>query len=358
MHFTAPLIAAAAFLSSVSAHPGHDHSAEIAQRSAYLEHSKRDLSHCAAKIKARGLAARNVQRRAATVNQLRTKRSLSARDEATVLNTTHLSSIDYSPSDAETTVFSSNNSCVLSPEVTQGPYYVSGEYYRYNNTEDQVGVPLILDTQVLDIDTCEPVDYAMLEIWNCNSTGVYSGIVTNGNGDSSDTSNINATFLRSIQSTDADGVAQFATIVPGHYTSRTNHIHVLVHLNATVLANSTISGGTVAHVGQIFFDQDLITQVEATAPYNTNTQDVTLNADDSVLSSEAASSDPVIEYSLLGDSIEDGIFGWLAFGIDVSNSFTITPAAEYTSSGGVENDSGSSSGGGSGGPGGAPPSKN
>jgi protocatechuate 3,4-dioxygenase beta subunit len=168
--------------------------------------------------------------------------------------------------------------------------------------------------------------------------------VTNGNGNSADATNINTTFLRGIQSTDADGVAQFETLVPGHYTSRTNHLHALVHLNATVLPNNTISGGTAAHVGQIFFDQDLITEVEATSPYSTNTQDVTLNSADSVMTDEAASSDPVVNYSLLGDDITDGIFAWLAFGIDVSNSFDITPSAYYYATGGVESESTSSGG--------------
>jgi protocatechuate 3,4-dioxygenase beta subunit len=62
---------------------------------------------------------------------------------------------------------------------------VTGEYVRANMTETELGVPLILDTQVIDMATCEPVTTAMVEIWHCNSTGVYSGIVASGNGDSS-----------------------------------------------------------------------------------------------------------------------------------------------------------------------------
>lgn len=203
--------------------------------------------------------------------------------------------------------------------------------------EDQEGVDLILDTQVIDMATCDPVTNAFVEIWHCNSTGVYSGIVASTNGNSADATNINSTFLRGLQATDDEGVAQFQTLFPGHYTSRSNHIHVLVHFNGTIYANGTYGGGVISHVGQMFFDQDLITQVEAISPYTTNRQPVTLNSEDSVLSDEAASSDPLIEYSLLGETVADGIFGWLAFGVNISESYRVQPAASLYASGGVEN---------------------
>lgn len=181
---------------------------------------------------------------------------------------------------------------------------------------------------------------------DCNSTGVYSGVSAANNGDSdTDTSNLNATFLRGVQETDSDGVVIFDTLVPGHYTGRTNHIHILVHPNATAQANGTILDTTASHVGQLFFDQDLITEVEATTTYLANTQDLTTNDEDSILQQEAASSDPYAEYVLLGDSIEDGILGWLAFGINTSLANTVSAAATLYDTGGV---SGSSSGGGGG----------
>jgi protocatechuate 3,4-dioxygenase beta subunit len=220
--------------------------------------------------------------------------------------------------------------------------------------ETQEGVDLVLDFQVVDVNTCEPVPNVYLEAWHCNATGVYSGIVASGNGDSSDETNIDKTFLRGIQLTDSDGVAQFESIFPGHYTSRATHIHVMVHTNATELANSTLgtASTTASHVGQTFFDQDLISLVEATAPYNTNTQDLTTNADDTILSEEADEGvDPLMDYTLLGDDVTDGIFAWISFGINGTSSYSVTPAATYYASGGVENES---SGGGMGG--GSPPS--
>jgi len=205
--------------------------------------------------------------------------------------------------------------------------------------------------------TCDPVTNAMIEIWHCNSTGVYSGIVASSNGvGTSDPANINNTFLRGLQPTDSLGVAQFTTLFPGHYTSRANHIHVLAHFNGTTYANGTYGGGYVSHVGQLFFDQDLISLVEATSPYSTNKQDLTLNADDSVLATEAASSDPVIEYSLLGEDVSDGVFGWIAFGIDLTNEETVSPVASLYADGGVEESSSGGGAGGNGTSGGAPPS--
>ncbi|OBT54278.1 hypothetical protein VE04_05729 [Pseudogymnoascus sp. 24MN13] len=366
MHFFSTLVVASAFgASGVLAHAGHDTRHEIEERAAFMKNSKRDLSHCAAKMKARGLEARAIQRRAAIAKSTREKRGLStsapylrARDAASVLNTTHLSSVNYTPLTPETTLFSSINSCILSPEVTQGPYYASGEYIRRNLIEDQEGVEMIIDLQVIDMATCEPVVNSMIDFWHCNAPGVDSGVVASGNGDITDTSNLNATFLRGLQPTEYDGVAQFTTVFPGHYTGRAPHVHVLAHFNGSILSNSTYGGGTASHVGQIFFDQDLISQVDTVSPYSQNTQARTTNAEDSIFSEEAATSDPAVEYSLIGDTIADGIFAWVSFGVDLTQQFTITPASTLTENGGVANANSGMGGGGPGGnsTGGAPPS--
>ena len=41
-------------------------------------------------------------------------------------------------------LFAGNNSCILTPETTQGPYWVSGELIRTDNTDGQEGVPMTL----------------------------------------------------------------------------------------------------------------------------------------------------------------------------------------------------------------------
>ena len=184
--------------------------------------------------------------------------------------------------------------------------------------------------------------------------------MASGNGDSSDETNLDATFLRGIQQTDDSGVAEFETIFPGHYTGRATHIHVLSHpADTTANANDTLEGlytTTSSHVGQIFFDQDLISLVEATDVYSSNTQELTLNADDSILSQELNDDiDPFVEYVLLGEEVTDGIFAWINVVIDSSQSTSVTPAAYLTEDGGVENENSGGFGGGSDGPGGSAP---
>ena len=82
--------------------------------------------------------------------------------------------------------------------------------------EDEEGVPLTLDIQMVDVNTCEPIPQTYLEFWSCNSTGVYGGVVNAGNGDVNDLSNLDNTALRGVQKTDEDGVMGFDTLFPGH----------------------------------------------------------------------------------------------------------------------------------------------
>ncbi|CAH0025999.1 unnamed protein product [Clonostachys rhizophaga] len=349
--------------SGVAAHPGHDVQQEAEERRDFLQSIEtRSLSHCVKRWQENGLEARHNARRAAIVQDARHKRGLlgskrKKRDLDGVLNTSHnLTDLRFTPNTDHSTLFASINSCVLTPEVTQGPYYVSGEDIRYRIIEDQEGAEIILDYQVIDVDTCEPVPDVYLEMWHCNSTGVYSGVNAQGNGDSTDLSNIDKTFLRGIQKTDKDGVSQFLSLFPGHYTSRATHIHIMVHTNATEQKNHTLGNENYSsHTGQAFFDQDLISAVEQLPPYNTNTQELTLNADDSILSEEVATEgvDPVMQYTLLGDDVSQGLFAWLAFGINTTLSKEVSPATFRYKEGGVTNsNSGGGGGGGGDGPGG------
>ncbi|PVH97457.1 extracellular dioxygenase [Periconia macrospinosa] len=340
-----------------AAHPGQskiEMKRELAERSAYLSTHKRSLAHCADQLKARGNDIAMQNRRRSLVEKARQKRSISAekpylqaRDFESVLAKNHKSNLTGVTPDTDPSIlFSSNNSCILTPETTQGPYWVSGELVRQNIVEDQQGVPLTLDIQVIDVNTCAPVPKVYLEAWHCNSTGVYSGVSANGNGNTADETNIDATFLRGVNLADDDGVVTFDTIFPGHYTGRATHVHVLTHVGASLNANNTLAGGNITHVGQVFFDQSLISLVEAEEPYASNTQELTTNTDDMIMSGEAADVDPVVEYVMLGDKLSDGIFAWIAFGMDTTSSYDVSPAVYYTNEGGVENpDSGMGGGG-------------
>jgi protocatechuate 3,4-dioxygenase beta subunit len=152
--------------------------------------------------------------------------------------------------------------CVLTPEQTEGPYYIPNEKLRRNVTEGRPGAPLTLRLAVVDASTCKPIKGATVDIWHCDGGGVYSGF---GQGTG------NRTFLRGIQKTDANGVARFRTIYPGWYSGRTVHIHVKVHV-----------GGNVVHTGQLYFRDALTDAVYRRKPYNKRPGRNTRNANDSV----------------------------------------------------------------------------
>jgi hypothetical protein len=173
-----------------------------------------------------------------------------------------------------------------------------------------------LELQFVDVTTCKALQPLVVDVWSCNATGVYSGVSAYGEG------GLAATFLRGVQQTDADGVVNFDTIFPGHYSGRATHEHVLTHTGATINPNGTFSGGHISHLSQLFFDPALINAVEATAPYNTNKIPHTTNdADGFTGYAASAAYDPFPEYIQLGNSLSSGLFVWHTFGIKPSSDW-------------------------------------
>ena len=174
-----------------------------------------------------------------------------------------------------------------------------------------------------------------------HGTNRSSGISTSGNYAAG---GYNSTYLRGIQQTDPNGVVQFDTIFPGHYSGRAIHTHLLTHMNAKILPNKTleVGTGTVAQIGQLFWPEDLRSAVEATYPYNTNTQDIVSNDDDMWSVKQASSAyDPFPQYVYLGDRIEQGLFAWIQIGVNASSDYTNNEyyniAAYRDANGGHEN---------------------
>lgn len=360
------------FLPSLLAHPGHDVAQEAAERGAFMKRSPRSVKSCSDELLKRGHTSNAISRRQTFAAELRAKRGISVSDplihrrDFAAYNFSHESTQSVTLDTDETLLFTDNSSCVLQGEVTQGPYYVNGELIRQDVSENQAGIPMYLDIQIIDTSTCKPMPALFLDIWHCNATGVYSGVSAQGNGNDQDTTNIDNTFLRGIQQTDQDGWVQFHTIFPGHYLGRTTHIHLLAHTpnSTSVQTNATLLDGSgtthASHVGQLFFDQNLISIIEAAEPYASNTQAFTLNEDDMILSQEANSSDPFVEYTALGGSLTDGIFAWVSIGIDPTLDNEISAAATLYESGGEANENAMGSVEGAGGsgspPSGGPPS--
>ena len=138
--------------------------------------------------------------------------------------------------------------CVLTPEGTEGPFYVDVDLVRRDIAEGRPGVPVTLRLTVVDAVSCEPLSDAEVDVWHADATGVYSGITSEGTDGES--------FLRGIQVTDEEGTVEFATLYPGWYDRRTVHFHVKVHVE-----------GDVVHTGQLYFDDEINEHVSQVAPY-------------------------------------------------------------------------------------------
>jgi protocatechuate 3,4-dioxygenase beta subunit len=66
--------------------------------------------------------------------------------------------------------------CLLTPEVTAGPYWVEEALTRRNVTEGKPGVPLVIRFKVLNAKTCKVIGNADVEIWHCDALGNYSAV--------------------------------------------------------------------------------------------------------------------------------------------------------------------------------------
>lgn len=166
-----------------------------------------------------------------------------------------------------TTAAGASPDCVLTPELAEGPYYLDLDRVRRDITEGKSGLPFDLRVRVVDVDACEPIEDAAVDIWHCDAGGVYSGVEGNS-----------ATFLRGVQVTDAAGAAQFRTIFPGWYPGRAVHIHVKVHV-----------GESETFTGQLFFDAETLDAVYATEPYSARGDPDTPNEGDGIFAEGGAS---------------------------------------------------------------------
>ena len=149
--------------------------------------------------------------------------------------------------------------CVLTPEQTEGPFYVDAAKLRRDIRAGRPGRPMTLRLVVVDATTCRPIKGAAVDIWHCDAGGAYSGFDAAAS----------KSFLRGVQRTDAKGVATFRTIYPGWYPGRAVHIHVKVHV-----------GGDVVHTGQLYLPDRVTDAVHRKKPYNARGPRTTRNAAD------------------------------------------------------------------------------
>ncbi|WP_405866566.1 intradiol ring-cleavage dioxygenase [Streptomyces sp. NBC_00005] len=207
----------------------------------------------------------------------------------------------------------SSGVCTLNAEVTEGPYSLEGALVREDIREDKEGVEVQYTFTVVDeANDCAPLADALVELWHCDSLGEYSGFV-GGNGH---TEEDDGTFLRGGQLTDENGQVSLISIWPGHYVSRAVHVHMRVHTDVT-LTDDSYTGGEIIHTGQLFFDPDINTEIQAISPYSDNTTKETQLDDDTIYGGGGASSG-LLTLTALGDSVSDGYRATLTVGVSTS----------------------------------------
>lgn len=149
--------------------------------------------------------------------------------------------------------------CVLTPEGTEGPYYLDLDLNRPDITDGRPGTPLRLGITLVDATSCGPIEGGAVDIWHADAGGLYSGFDDERN----------SRFLRGVQITDSAGTVRFTTIVPGWYDNRTVHIHVKAFI-----------GGREVHTGQLYFSEDVISAVTRVRPYSDRSDPRTDNEND------------------------------------------------------------------------------
>jgi len=155
-------------------------------------------------------------------------------------------------------------SCVVKPELTEGPYFVDDQLDRSDiRTEPsdgslRDGVPLALTFNVSQVGSggCTALAGARVDVWHCDALGVYSGV----NDNTFASSTVGEKFLRGYQTTDTDGAARFLTIYPGWYAGRAVHIHFKIRTTG-------MDGNAYEFTSQLFMDDAITDQVHAAQPY-------------------------------------------------------------------------------------------
>ncbi len=199
--------------------------------------------------------------------------------------------------------------CVLTPAQEEGPFYIDLAQVRRDIVENRPGVPLALALTVVDSNTCEPIRDAAVDIWHCDALGVYSGV----SPEDSD----GETYLRGVQLTDGNGLAEFATIYPGQYPGRTTHIHLKVHIGGRQ-TGGIYSGGYVSHTGQLFTSDQRDAEVFSLAPYNRNTAEITSRNTDGIFRYQGGSSSALALARVGSNLARDGFTARVTLGVDPS----------------------------------------
>lgn len=201
--------------------------------------------------------------------------------------------------------------CVVRPEQTEGPYFVDHQLERRDIRSEPAtgavkgGAVLDLAFTVLQAGTaCAPIKDAIVDVWQCDAQGVYSGVMD----PSFDTKGLK--YLRGFQRTDAAGLARFTTIVPGWYPGRTVHIHFKVR-------TKDAKGAAWEFTSQLYFADAFSDAVFAANPaYRRSGKRDTTNASDGIFGSGGS------QLTLVPRRTSAGWAADFRIGMDLANAAT------------------------------------
>jgi protocatechuate 3,4-dioxygenase beta subunit len=224
-----------------------------------------------------GLGRRDVLTRLGSVVAVGFLNGCGGNGESSPTSASSPSATTSSPSAAST-----NAQCVVTPALTQGPYFVDEMLKRSDIRADPAtgtarpGVPLELTLSLSQVGAsgCGALAGALVDMWHCDALGVYSDV--------SAQRTVGQAFLRGYQTSDGNGSVRFTTIYPGWYQGRAVHIHFKVR-------TSPAGPSGLEFTSQLFFDEALTDQVHAQSPYSQKGRRDTLITTDGIFRSGGTS---------------------------------------------------------------------
>ncbi len=112
--------------------------------------------------------------------------------------------------------------CSPTDGVELGPFFRPNAPRRVSLSDPgDAGEPLAVEGRIVGADRCQPLEGALIEVWQANATGHYD-IARRGQDDT-------PYHLRVLLQAGSGGNYAFDTVVPGQYAQRAKHIHFFVH---------------------------------------------------------------------------------------------------------------------------------
>lgn len=157
--------------------------------------------------------------------------------------------------------FGGAQQCTMLKNTTEGPFFFCTNPGAADIARGISGASLTIALRAIDAATCQPIRDAVIDIWHCDTGGLYSGhnlAVDETIKSPKHTPPVNGErYCRGALRTDADGIAEFRSIYPGYYVERAIHIHFKVHVGNRAFLTSE------AHL-----PESDNAAVQAMAPYN------------------------------------------------------------------------------------------